>query len=72
MSTIAWSYNLLDAEEQALFARMAVFADGCTLAHVEALDTLSEGRSTPVFRIKSLCHQHLLQQEQKDRAISHV
>jgi predicted ATPase/class 3 adenylate cyclase len=29
-ATIAWSYELLDAREQALFARIAVFAGGCT------------------------------------------
>ena len=35
--TIAWSYRLLDPEEQALFARLSVFAGGCSLAAVEAL-----------------------------------
>ncbi|MDQ4129292.1 MAG: helix-turn-helix domain-containing protein, partial [Actinomycetota bacterium] len=32
---IAWSYDLLDAYEQALFRRLAVFAGGCTLEAVE-------------------------------------
>jgi predicted ATPase/DNA-binding SARP family transcriptional activator len=29
--TVAWSYELLDAEEQRLFAHLAVFSGGCTL-----------------------------------------
>jgi len=34
---IAWSYDLLDAAEQALFARLAVFVGGCSLAAAEAV-----------------------------------
>ena len=34
-ATIAWSYDLLEAEEQRLFARLAVFRGGCTLAAAE-------------------------------------
>ena len=34
-ATIAWSYDLLDAEEQLLFARLSVFAAGCTLQSAE-------------------------------------
>ena len=33
--TIAWSYELLDGREQALFRHLAVFAGGCTLEAVE-------------------------------------
>jgi predicted ATPase len=44
-ATIAWSHDLLDAREQALFARLAVFRGGCTLEAAEQvadadLDTL--------------------------------
>ena len=44
-ATIAWSYELLSPEEQRLFARLAVFGGGCTLAAAEEiaeaeLDTL--------------------------------
>jgi predicted ATPase/DNA-binding SARP family transcriptional activator/peroxiredoxin len=44
-ATIEWSYELLDREEQQLFARLAVFTGGCTLEAAEqvcgaALDQL--------------------------------
>jgi predicted ATPase len=44
-ATIEWSYELLSPEEQQLFARVAVFAGGCTLEAAEEvchadLDTL--------------------------------
>jgi predicted ATPase/class 3 adenylate cyclase len=34
-ATIEWSYDLLTSEEQALFARLSVFAGGCTLRAAE-------------------------------------
>ena len=44
-ATIEWSYDLLDEDEQRLFARLAVFRGGCTLEAAEevadaSLDTL--------------------------------
>ena len=36
-STIEWSHDLLDEGEQRLFARLAVFAGGCTLESAEAV-----------------------------------
>ena len=44
-ATIEWSFDLLAQEEQQLFARLSVFAGGCTLGAAEevceaSLDTL--------------------------------
>jgi predicted ATPase len=36
-ATIAWSYELLTPEEQATFARLAVFAGGCSLEAAEEI-----------------------------------
>jgi predicted ATPase len=36
-STIDWSYELLDAGEQTLFARLGVFVGGCTIEAAEAV-----------------------------------
>ena len=36
-ATIAWSYDLLESEEQAIFARLSVFAAGCTLETAQAV-----------------------------------
>jgi predicted ATPase len=35
--TLDWSYGLLEPDEQWLFARLAVFAGGCTLEAAEAI-----------------------------------
>lgn len=38
-ATIEWSYDLLGPEQRALFARLSVFAGGCTLDAVDAVCT---------------------------------
>ncbi len=53
-ATIAWSHDLLTPAEQALFARLAVFAGGCTL---DAAEQISGG---DVDTIASLIDKSLL------------
>lgn len=43
-NTIAWSYDLLEPEEQALFRRLAIFVGGCTLAAIEAVAKWEMGK----------------------------
>jgi predicted ATPase len=45
--TITWSYNLLGADEQRLFARLSVFQGGRSLEAIEAV--CAEGLATDVF-----------------------
>jgi predicted ATPase/class 3 adenylate cyclase len=56
-ATIEWSHELLDEDEQRLFARLAVFAGGCTLESAEAvcdadLDTLQSLVDKSLVRIR--------------------
>jgi predicted ATPase len=56
-ATIEWSHDLLGEEEQRLFARLAVFAGGCTLEAAEAicdaeLDTLQSLVDKSLLRVR--------------------
>ena len=42
--TIAWSYELLEATDQQVFRRLAVFVDGCALEAAEAVCGDADGR----------------------------
>ncbi len=66
-STIAWSYHLLNGEEQRLFRRLSVFAGGCTLQAIEAISAALDGEAGRVFEgVASLLDQSLLQQTEQD------
>lgn len=60
-NTIAWSYDLLNAEEQWLFQHLSVFAGGCTLEAVEKVCAACGGNVIQVLDvIASLLDKSLL------------
>jgi tetratricopeptide (TPR) repeat protein len=59
-SAIEWSYDLLKAEEQALFARLGVFAGGGTLDAIEAVCEQS-GLANITETLSALIHKSLVQ-----------
>jgi predicted ATPase/DNA-binding CsgD family transcriptional regulator len=69
-NTIAWSYQLLDAHEQRLFKRISVFAGGCTLQALEAINAALgdvEEAGSMLERVASLIDKSLLQQIEPER-----
>jgi len=48
-SAIDWSFDLLNLEEQKLFARLGVFVGGCTIEAVEAVCAMPNGQEIDVF-----------------------
>ncbi|MDQ5852092.1 MAG: tetratricopeptide repeat protein, partial [Chloroflexota bacterium] len=61
--TIDWSYSLLEAPEQTLFARLAVFVGGRTLEAIEAVCNADGDLATDPFEgVASLLDKSLLQQ----------
>jgi predicted ATPase/DNA-binding CsgD family transcriptional regulator/class 3 adenylate cyclase len=67
--TIAWSYNLLNAEEQQLFRRLSVFIGGCTLEAIEAIHVTLEtdpGVVQVLDEVASLIDKSLLQRTEQE------
>ncbi|HEU5369441.1 MAG TPA: LuxR C-terminal-related transcriptional regulator [Ktedonobacterales bacterium] len=61
--SIAWSYHLLDADEQRLFARLAVFRGGRSLEAIEGV--CAEGLALDVLDgLASLVDKNLVQQKE--------
>src|SRR6266702_8444926 len=66
-NTIAWSYHLLDADEQRLFRRLSVFAGGCRLSAIEAMcSTLGDQVEPALDTVATLIDKSLLQQTEQE------
>ena len=70
-NAIAWSYDLLEPETQALFRRLAVFVGGCTLDAAEAICPLEGELGAEILDgVTDLVEQSLLRgQEQPDEIV---
>jgi predicted ATPase len=62
-NTISWSYDLLNAQEQGCFRRLAIFVGGCSLEAAEAVCSRAADISPPAMDlVASLLDKSLLQQ----------
>jgi DNA-binding CsgD family transcriptional regulator/tetratricopeptide (TPR) repeat protein len=65
--TLAWSYQLLDAQEQRLFRRLSIFAGGCTLQAIEEIGVALDDEVGQIFEgVASLLDKSLLQQMEQE------
>lgn len=61
-NTLAWSYELLTAQEQRLFRLLSIFAGGCTLEAIEAVFTALDDEADNLLEgVASLLDKNLLQ-----------
>jgi predicted ATPase len=61
--TIQWSYDLLSANEQRLFQRLSIFANGSELSAVEAIcEAPGDGNAAVLDEVTALLDKNLLQQ----------
>ncbi len=66
-NTIAWSYGLLDMQEQHLIRRLSVFVGGATLEAIDALYTaLGDEPGQVLEGVASLIDKSLVQQTEQD------
>lgn len=66
-ATFAWSYDMLAAEEQAVFRRLGVCIDGCTLDAATAICGEPLGDDALIQRLlHSLAEKHLIRWQQDD------
>ncbi len=63
-STIEWSYNLLDPQEQTLFVRLAVFVGGRSLEAIEAVCNADGELDDVIANLSSLIDKSLVRQEE--------
>jgi len=72
-NTINWSYDLLTAEEQALFRRLCIFVGNFTLESAEAVPSALGDLSISVLKgVASLVDKSLVQQLEKDGQEPHL
>jgi predicted ATPase/DNA-binding CsgD family transcriptional regulator len=67
INTLAWSYNLLSAEEQRLFRLLALCFGDCTVEAVEAMyATLGSTQAVALSSLTSLLDNHLVQLREQE------
>ena len=76
-STIQWSYDLLNVEEQQLFRRLAIFGGGCSIEAVESVcESITHAIGQEPINVLDACisllDKQLIQQRQQSDEDSHL